>query len=95
MLWSYGFRTGYFIEDRVVVEDRYSGWRSVSSGVSQRYVLGSPFVSCIDDLYVRLVSKFADGVKIGGIAISEEGCQIVQLDLRLGVEVGREMADGD
>eukprot|EP00061_Rhincodon_typus_P014807 g42111.t1 len=74
---------------RVAVEQYFSDWRSVTSGVPQGSVLGLLlFVVYNIDLKENvggLISKFADNTKTGGAADSEEDFQRIQQDMdRLG-----------
>ncbi|XP_059843914.1 P-selectin glycoprotein ligand 1 isoform X2 [Hypanus sabinus] len=70
---------------RVVVEDCFSEWRSVTSGMLQGSELGPLlfviYINDLDDNVVNWISKFADDTKIGGVVDSEEGFQSLQRDL--------------
>ena len=70
---------------RVVVENCFSEWRPMTSGVPQGSVLGPLlfviYINDLDDNVVNWISKFADDTKIGGVVDSEEGFQSLQRDL--------------
>ncbi|GCC29513.1 hypothetical protein chiPu_0007955 [Chiloscyllium punctatum] len=71
-------------KQRVVVEGRLSVWRHVTSDMPQETVLGPLLFAIYNDLdenIHRMLCKFADDTKIGGIVESEEGYQKLQQDL--------------
>lgn len=59
-----GFRTGLSIENRIMMERSYPGWRYVTSDNPQGFVLG-PYI------YITIVCVST----ISGVADSVNGCQ--------------------
>jgi len=70
---------------RVVVNWMESSWWSVSSGVPQglvlELVLFNTILSDLDEGTESMFSKFADYIKLGGVADMPEGCAAIQRDL--------------
>ncbi|KAK4832611.1 hypothetical protein QYF61_024592 [Mycteria americana] len=70
---------------RVVISNRKSSWRPVTSGVPQETIL-SPilfniFFNGLDDGGGCSLSKFSDDRKLGGMTNVTEGCAAIQRDL--------------
>ena len=70
---------------RDVISSAESGWRSVTGGIPQGSVL-SPvlfytFINNLDEGIESILSKFADDIKLGGVADTPEGCAAIQQDL--------------
>ncbi|CAM4684360.1 unnamed protein product, partial [Lepidochelys kempii] len=70
---------------QVTLEGELSGWKEITSGVPQGSVLGSIlFKLFITDLGTKsgnVLIKFADDMKLGGIADTEKDQDIIQEDL--------------
>ncbi|CAM4576931.1 unnamed protein product [Lepidochelys olivacea] len=68
-----------------ILEGELSGWREVTSGVPQRSVLGpilfNLFIIDLGSKSGSVQIKFADDMKLGGIANSEKDRDIIQEDL--------------
>ena len=67
------------------MEDCFSEWRPVTSGVPQGSVLGPLlfviYINDLDDNVANWISKFADDTNIVRVVDSEEGFQSLQKDL--------------
>ena len=72
-------------KQRVVINGEASDWLQVTSGVPQGSVLGPLlFLIYINDLDLGVsskISKFADDTKLGGKALTNGDCEIIQKDL--------------
>ena len=72
-------------KQRVVINGEASDWLQVSSGVPQGSVLGPLlFLIYINDLdrgITSNISKFADDTKLGGKALTNGDCEVMQQDL--------------
>ena len=72
-------------KQRVVINGEASDWLQVSSGVPQGSVLGPLlFLIYINDLDCGItsnISKFADDTKVGGKALTNGDCEVIQRDL--------------
>ena len=69
----------------VVISGAESGWRPVTSGVLQGLVLGAVlfniFIDNLDEWIESTFSKFPQDTKLGGVAVTHEGCGAIQQDL--------------
>jgi len=69
----------------VVISGADSGWRPVTSGVSQGSVLGPVlfnfFINHMDEELDCTLSKFAGGTKLGGVVDKLDSCAAIQRDL--------------
>lgn len=67
------------------MEDYFSGWKSVTSGVPYGSMLGPRlfimYVNNLDENVSSKINKVADDTKIGGVVDSEDGYVRFQQDL--------------
>ena len=73
-------------DQRVVVSDTVSGWRSVTSGVPRsqywdRCILLNILISAIDNGDECTLSKFADDTELWGVVNTSERWDAIQKDL--------------
>ena len=70
---------------RVGINDKFSDWQRVTSGVPQGSVLGPVlfliYINDLDQDLVSKISKFADDTKLGKAVSTLEDCQSLQKDL--------------
>ena len=70
---------------RVVIEDNYSGWCNVSTGVPQGSVLGPTlfilYINNINEGIVSKINKFADDCKLSKSMHSQEDVKVLRKDL--------------
>ncbi len=80
-----GSKIGSLGENRVVINGRALKWINVTSGVSQKSILGSlQFIIYINDLDCDIVSKllkFADDTKLGNRADTHDNVSNIQTNL--------------
>ena len=66
---------------RVVISGTEPSWKPVTSSVPQGSVLFNILISDLDDGIECTLSKFADNMKLGGVAGTPEGCAAIPQDL--------------
>ena len=81
---------------RMIINSAESGWRPVTSGDVQGSMLGpvmfNIFINNLDKGIESTFSKFPQDTKLGGVAVTHEGCGAIQQDLyRLESWAGRNL----